>query len=814
MRKVSFLLAILLIGGFVISAQAYQQSSVQNQSTTLNDGSVEAIEVIGHLGGSFGIPVFEGNKAYLPVGHSLGVLDISDLAHISELGNTGYLPISSYIEISLGNNIVSTYNDNILFLVDVQDPALPTQIGNYEFSYNVRSVAVLGQYVYVSENNQLHVLQISDPANPSLAYSLATPATFDQMIISGNYLIAIGIGDLHVIDITTPLVPQLTGSLTSLDDADELAVSGNRAYVETSNSEFAIIGISEMGVPSLLGTHTFEFEGWGFITDLAANGNMVYVTAYTEGLRIIDTTNPASPSEVGDIDTGWFAWQVAAMGNTAFVIDIANTMLVYNVSPSGTPSLVGTYNPMGYTSALDVQGEYAYLYDKGDGMRVVNVSDPTGPIETTLYPFSNYSGGIPLDVKSDGRYVYVGDYSRLRKVDVLDPANPLDAGSSSGSAENLVLYGSYGYASDNLGDLKIYDLSGTPNQINTVTSSGIIQDVTIQDQYAYLLEIPDCDSTSCTGTYKLQVLDLATPDNPQPMGAYDFPYSSDSDNEIEDFAVTGNYAYIAESCQVDYQSPYPWFCTGGGLHIVDISNPNQPALTSSTFIGATSIGAIYAEDTYTYMTSDYLLGSIDDGFEVWDVINPDSPNRLAKLSNASASHIVLKNDLIYLNDDGLTIIEPNFQTHWIIPPGGGVVTSTCDNTVYHFSDFVFSEPVTLTHSVRVDTDYPLPPDLVGIGHAFDNSAVNSSGQTISPSDAYTMTITYAQDEVGVAIEETLALYYWDGGSWQPLTNNGSVNGTRAALNTTYNSIIATPDQFGFWAVLGETNRIYLPLVIR
>jgi hypothetical protein len=813
MRKLSFLLAVLLIGGFIITAQAYQQPSIQNQITTLNDGSIGAIEVIGHLGGSFGKPLFEGDKAYLPVGHSLGVLDISDLTHISELGNTGYLPISSDTGIGLGNSTVSIFNDNILFFIDIQDPSLPTQIGDYQFNYGIGSATVSGQYVYVSANNQLHVLHISDPTNPSLVYSLATPATFKQMIISGSHLIAIGAGDLQVIDIATPGNPQITGSLTALDDAEELAVSGNRAYVETSDSEFAIIGVSEMGVPVLLGTHTFEFEGWDFITDLAANGNTVYVTAYTAGLRIVDTSNPASPSEVGDINTGWFAWQVAALDDTAFVIDIANTMLVYNVSPSGTPSLVGTYNPMGYTSALDVEGEYAYLYDKGDGMRVVNVSDPTGPTETTLYPFANYSEGIPVDVKSGGRYVYVSDTSRLRKVDVLDPANPLDAGLSSGSAEHLALYGAYGYATDRFGDLKIYDFSGTPNQINTFSSSGIIQDVTIQDRYAYLLEIPDCDSTVCTGTYKLQVLDLATPGAPQPIGAYDFPYPSDHDHDIEDFAVSGDYAYIAESCHRDFQGPYPWFCTGGGLHIVDISNPNQPSLTSSTFIGATSIGAIYAEDTYAFMTSDYLLRS-KGGFEVWDVKNPASPNRLAKLSNISASHIVLKNDLIYINDDGLTIIEPNFQTDWVIPPAGSVVTSTYDNTSYHFSSLTFNQPVTVTHSVRVDTDYPLPQNLIGIGHAFDNSAVDSSGQTINPSDTYTITIIYSQDEVGAAIEETLALYYWDGAGWQLLPSSGSGKGTKTVLNSTNKCIVATTDQFGFWAVLGETNRIYLPLIRR
>ena len=77
---------------------------------------------------------------------------------------------------------------------------------------------------------------------------------------------------------------------------------------------------------------------------------------------------------------------------------------------------------------------------------------------------------------------------------------------------------------------------------------------------------------------------------------------------------------------------------------------------------------------------------------------------------------------------------------------------------------------------------------------------------VNASGTYTLTVEYSQDEVVTAIENTLGLYYWNGNQWQ--LDAGS------ALDSTANTVIAMPDQLGFWAVLGETNRVYLPVIGR
>lgn len=61
-------------------------------------------------------------------------------------------------------------------------------------------------------------------------------------------------------------------------------------------------------------------------------------------------------------------------------------------------------------------------------------------------------------------------------------------------------------------------------------------------------------------------------------------------------------------------------------------------------------------------------------------------------------------------------------------------------------------------------------------------------------------------ELPPVIEQTLALHTWDGSQW--------VAEPSSSVDPATNTITATPNHLSLWAVLGETHRIYLPLVMR
>jgi hypothetical protein len=80
--------------------------------------------------------------------------------------------------------------------------------------------------------------------------------------------------------------------------------------------------------------------------------------------------------------------------------------------------------------------------------------------------------------------------------------------------------------------------------------------------------------------------------------------------------------------------------------------------------------------------------------------------------------------------------------------------------------------------------------------------VNGTGETLTDVIPYYVTIRY---EPSPAIESTLGLYRWISGSWVAVPGS--------AVDTTAKTVTASPEQMGAFAVLGETRRVFLPLVI-
>jgi len=161
---------------------------------------------------------------------------------------------------------------------------------------------------------------------------------------------------------------------------------------------------------------------------------------------------------------------------------------------------------------------------------------------------------------------------------------------------------------------------------------------------------------------------------------------------------------------------------------------------------------------------------------------------------------------------GLVVADSSFdvrplETSAIIPTDGGVLTSTYDNTSYFFASGIFTDTVIVTHTVRL-TNIPSSGELADLpGHTFNITAVYSStGQPAEPTQPYTMTVYYTDEEIRTMIEDTLALYYWDGSQW--------VRELTSIVNAADNTITANPGHFSLWTVLGDARRMFIPFINR
>jgi hypothetical protein len=72
-----------------------------------------------------------------------------------------------------------------------------------------------------------------------------------------------------------------------------------------------------------------------------------------------------------------------------------------------------------------------------------------------------------------------------------------------------------------------------------------------------------------------------------------------------------------------------------------------------------------------------------------------------------------------------------------------------------------------------------------------------------------VTAEYSDAQLGPTMEDTLGLYSWDESA-----NAWTQQGISSSVNVTENVVTAQVDHFSVFAMLGNTNRVYLPLVLR
>ena len=142
-----------------------------------------------------------------------------------------------------------------------------------------------------------------------------------------------------------------------------------------------------------------------------------------------------------------------------------------------------------------------------------------------------------------------------------------------------------------------------------------------------------------------------------------------------------------------------------------------------------------------------------------------------------------------------------------IPASGGLLAAS--GIVLDFPSGTFASTAVVTHTEVAGTVHLPPAGFISVGHSFELAATCvGTGQPVpSPlGGTYTVTISYSDEEKGPAIESTLALYYWDGSQW--------VEETSSEVGTGNNTVTAAPNHLSLWTVLGETRRVFLPLVLR
>ena len=285
----------------------------------------------------------------------------------------------------------------------------------------------------------------------------------------------------------------------------------------------------------------------------------------------------------------------------------------------------------------------------------------------------------PISVFVSGNYAYVTSESvhTLEIVDISNPALPAHKGSIVNNVGGAVLAfpssvavsGNYAYITSRFGNsLEVFDISDPANPVYVSTlhngDGGAVlrcpTSLSISGNYAYMI------STGCANANPtaVEIVDISDSTNPTHVNSY-FEGSLAGINSL---AISGNYLYLTFVC----------FCNGGGgIRILDISNPALPVSKGSIFDGTDGTNLshptdIYVSGNYIYVTNGGSISS----FEIFDISDPINIVYKGSIQDGDGgaeflnpTNVVVSGNYAYMTaygDNGLEIVnvsDPTNPTH-------------------------------------------------------------------------------------------------------------------------------------------------------
>lgn len=319
---------------------------------------------------------------------------------------------------------------------------------------------------------------------------------------------------LAVYALDNPTAPIQIGRLVSPRSLARIFLHRDIAYIVSSEPSgeddwLTLVDYSDPASPKAIGRKVFQ----SLRRALCFNGNHLYLSSGTEGLRVFDITVPAAMKDV----TGWtnlvFPTDIALQGSRLYASVGNNGFFIYDVANPIQPRKIGEYVDPGLTAMGRIAvTDTVALIDFSNGIRLVSVKDPSKPraIRDVLL------GQDPSRFLIRGGLAYaVSQYSFVSILDIGKPdsARVIGTQRNGGEATQIALAGSHLYAASYARGMQIVSISNPalPVVVRTIATPYFAGDIRQSGKTLYL----GADGQG------LQIFDLDNPALPRRLSSLD-----------------------------------------------------------------------------------------------------------------------------------------------------------------------------------------------------------------------------------------------------------------------------------------------------
>jgi hypothetical protein len=275
----------------------------------------------------------------------------------------------------------------------------------------------------------------------------------------------------------------------------------------------------------------------GFVYEVAIKGNYAYLAHWSEGVRIVNISNPASPVVVRDFAGGHNTVGVTVDGNALYIANWAGSWDTYEIADPENPVFVTQkLNDANSVQRTVLDGNRAYVVTTGR-FYIFDVSNRTNPVEiATVNPRSEYpQSGYGVDIALRNNIAFFAfTNGRLPVFDVSNPYAPVQLRTlTNGYAWGVALVDNYLYQSSSAFGIDIFDISNLTNAIHlrrVSTGGSPYRSVVIGDR----MFLPN-------GTAGIRIYDISNRTNLVPLVQF-----SPTNDWFVSLTVAGDYVYASK----------------------------------------------------------------------------------------------------------------------------------------------------------------------------------------------------------------------------------------------------------------------------
>jgi hypothetical protein len=284
--------------------------------------------------------------------------------------------------------------------------------------------------------------------------------------VDGNYAYVSNNYGVSVVDMSVHNAPLRVASIQVNSGVFGLDIVGDILYVGGTSDGLVIVDISNPTNPEVIGNYTE-----GGILSLFVSNNHVFAHRGGGMLEIIDVSDPSNPSTLSTLNVGTSGHDIAVVGDICYFADPSNGLIVVDVSDLSSPEIIRTVPSTGSAFDICIYEDILYLGRHGSGLRIYDISTPEDP--SFLSYFND--GGEVYGVSGNGEYLVLADLQEgAELLNVTDPRNPVEIAEYTNAAPHNVYYdGTYAYLADQDKEFILIDFEGEEVQGYAVRSPSV-----------------------------------------------------------------------------------------------------------------------------------------------------------------------------------------------------------------------------------------------------------------------------------------------------------------------------------------------------